>query len=149
MKPLAALVGLVVACCAVAPAAAQAYKWKDASGKVHFSDEPPPDRKADKVTIKPQMPEDPAAAARSRDWRTQLEESGVRRQEQQNREMAEQRNKQAADTRCINVQRHLDSMKRSRAVFRMNKDGQREYLEDQERAAAQKAAEERVARECR
>lgn len=151
MKParvLVALLGLVAAL-AVAPAAAQAYKWKDASGKVHFSDEPPPDRKADRISIKPQMPEDPAAAARSRDWRTQLEESGVRRQEQQNREAAEKRNKQVADNRCINAQRHLDSMKRSRAVFRMNKEGQREYLEEQERAAAQKAAEERVERDCR
>lgn len=148
MKSLAALVGLVVAC-TVAPAAAQAYKWKDANGKVHFSDEPPPDRKADKVTIKPQMPEDPAAAARSRDWRTQLEESGVRRQQQQNREMAEQRNKQVAESRCISAQRNLDGIKRSGAVYRMNKEGQREYLEDKERAAAQKAAEERVERECR
>jgi len=148
VKPLAALVGLVVAC-AVAPATAQAYKWKDASGKVHFSDEPPPDRKADKLTIKPQMPEDPAAAARSRDWRTQLQESGVRRQEQQDREMVEQRNKQVAENRCLSAQRHLDGIKRSRGVFRVNKEGQREYLEDQERAAAQKAAEERVERECR
>lgn len=148
MKPLAALVGLVVAC-AVAPAAAQTYKWKDASGKVHFSDEPPPDRKADRISIKPQMPEDPAAVARSRDWRSQLEESGVRRQQQQNREAAEKRDKQLAENRCINAQRHLDSMKRSGAVFRMNKEGQREYLGDQERAGAQKAAEERVERECR
>lgn len=149
MKPLAALVGLVVACCIVAPAAAQAYKWKDASGKVHFSDEPPPDRKADRISIKPQMPEDPAAAARSRDWRTQLEESGVRRQEQQDREATERRNRQVAEDRCRAARGALDGLQRQGRVWRTGADGQREYLDDKDRPAAIQRAQERVDRECR
>jgi glutaredoxin len=34
------------------PAAAGVYKWTDADGRVHYSDSPPPDRKAAQVNIK-------------------------------------------------------------------------------------------------
>ncbi|MGH6690409.1 MAG: DUF4124 domain-containing protein [Gammaproteobacteria bacterium] len=42
---------LAVGACTL-PAAAAVYKWTDADGRIHYSDSPPPDRKAAKVEIK-------------------------------------------------------------------------------------------------
>ena len=42
---------VLLAACAL-PAAAGVYKWTDTEGRVHYSDSPPPDRKADQVKIK-------------------------------------------------------------------------------------------------
>lgn len=156
MKPralgpvIAALAGSLAASLLVAgPAAAQAYKWTDAQGKVHFSDTPPPDRKASQVSIKPQMPEDPNAVARQRDWKAQLEESGTRRQETRNQLAADETNRKAAESRCLAAQRNLDMLKRDRPIFRTGKDGEREYLEDKDRAALLQRAQERVGSDCR
>ncbi|MDK9723890.1 MAG: DUF4124 domain-containing protein [Sterolibacteriaceae bacterium MAG5] len=132
-----------------AGAAAQAYKWTDAQGKVHFSDSPPPDRKADKLSIKPAVPENPEAVARSRDWKSQLEESRVRQHQEQKREAAEQNKRQAAENRCQSARRSLDTLKRERPVYRFNKDGQKEYLEDKDRAAEVQRAQDRVDANCR
>ncbi|CAG1004309.1 hypothetical protein RHDC4_03461 [Rhodocyclaceae bacterium] len=143
---------IVVALCLLtlaAGASAQAYKWTDAQGKVHFSDTPPPDRKADKMTIKPAQPENPEAVARSRDWKTQLEESRVRQHQEQKREAAQQSQRQAAESRCQSARRSLDSLKRERPVYRFNKEGQKEYLEDKDRATEVQRAQDRVDANCR
>ncbi|HSC78729.1 MAG TPA: DUF4124 domain-containing protein [Chitinolyticbacter sp.] len=36
-------------CCVAATASAEIYKWKDADGRIHYSDTPPPDQKKAKV----------------------------------------------------------------------------------------------------
>lgn len=36
-----------------AGAAAELYSWKDAAGKIHYSDQPPPDSAARKLTVPP------------------------------------------------------------------------------------------------
>lgn len=157
MKPAArarttnALAGALATACLLAAggAAAQAYKWTDAQGKVHFSDTPPPDRKAATVSIKPQMPADPAAVARQRDWKAQLEESGTRRLEAQNQQAAEERNRKNAESRCLAARRNVDTYQREGLVYRTGKDGQREYLEDKERATLLARAQERVESDCR
>ncbi len=134
---------------AAGAACAQAYKWRDADGKVHFSDTPPPGGKADKLTIKPAVPEDPAAAARSRDWQTQLQESGTRRLEAQQKQDRAEHAAKAAEYDCQTARRDLDVLNRQRPVYRTGKDGQKEYLDDKDRPAAQKRAQDKVDRYCR
>lgn len=56
LLPLAALLALLP------PAAAQVYKWVDANGKVQFSDQPPPNAKAQAVKIPKTSGSAPAAA---------------------------------------------------------------------------------------
>jgi hypothetical protein len=51
MSRLHLLMLLVVGACTL-PAAAAVYKWTDADGRIHYSDSPPPDRKAAQVEIK-------------------------------------------------------------------------------------------------
>jgi len=147
----AALAGILAAGSLVVAgdAAAQAYKWVDAQGKTHFSDSPPPDRKATRISIKPQVAEDPAAVAQQRDWKTQLQESGTRQQEERNKLAADEHRRKTAESRCLSARGNLDLLKRDRPIFRTGKDGQREYLEDQDRAALLQRAQERVDSDCR
>lgn len=131
-------------------AAAQAYKWTDENGKAHFSDTPPFDRKADKIVIKPLVPENPAAAAKSRDWKAQLEESGTRRLEAQQQKAAEEDNAKAAEYNCRMARNDLGVLNRQRPVVTgYGKDGQKQYLDDKDRPAALKAAQERAEKYCR
>ena len=56
---------LLVAFLAVAPAAAQVYKWTDPSGKVHYGDRPPEDAKKQEVKIRIPSYDGPVQV---RDW---------------------------------------------------------------------------------
>jgi hypothetical protein len=147
----AALAGTLAAglLLAAGGAAAQAYKWVDAQGKTHFSDTPPPDRKAARVSIKTQIAEDPAAAAQQRDWKTQLQESGTRQQNERNKLAAAEHRRRTAESRCLAARSNLDLLARERPIFRLDKDGQREYLEDRDRPALLQRAQERVESDCR
>lgn len=42
---------LLLCLLACAPASAEIYRWTDADGRIHYSDKPPPDRKATQVKI--------------------------------------------------------------------------------------------------
>ena len=128
-------------------AAAQAYKWTDAQGKVHFSDTPPPDGKADQITIRPQTAENPQA--KNRDWRAQMQESNMRRDQEQRKNAAEEKNRQFNEYKCKVAQQDFDVLKRERPVYRLGKDGQKEYVDDKDRPAALKTAQERVDNNCR
>lgn len=134
---------------AAGTAGAQAYKWVDAQGKVHFSDTPPPDRPAAAIRIKPQMPEDPAAVARQRDWRTQLEESRTRNHAEEKQARSAESSRKTAELRCRAARRELDTLQRCRRIYRTGDDGQREYLADNDRPALLQRAQERVERVCR
>jgi glutaredoxin len=50
MRGLASCLSLLVA--AAAPLSADMYKWTDENGKVHYSDSPPPGKKAKKLDLK-------------------------------------------------------------------------------------------------
>jgi hypothetical protein len=55
---------IVLAACLLPalPAGAQMYKWTDADGKVHYSDQPPPDSAKQSSTLAKPRPAAPAAA---------------------------------------------------------------------------------------
>lgn len=137
----------VLAILAGDPAAAQAYKWVDENGRTHFSDTPPPDRKADKLAIKPPSAPDPGVAG-SRDWQTQLQESNVRRAQQQRQQEVEDRQRKAMEHNCSMARGDLNALQRGR-VFRYDDNGEKQYLGDSDRPAAVAAAQKRVERYCR
>lgn len=143
---LAALLTALIACPA---AAGEVYRWVDGDGKVHFSDTPPLQRKAEKVDIRPVMPSDPAAASRGKSWQQQVEESNLRRHRQEKQENAEERGRRQAEQRCIAARRSLDTLNRGRPIYRVDKSGERVYLEDDQREVELASARRRVDAECR
>lgn len=129
--------------------AGEVYRWVDEQGKAHFSDTPPVQRKAEKIEIRPVMPSSPAAATQGRSWQQQVEDSNLRRNQQEKREKAEEHDKQQAEQKCLAARRSLDILNRGRPLYRVDKSGERVYLEDDQRKAEAEAARRRIEADCR
>lgn len=140
-----------------APVVAELYKWTDAEGKVHFSDQPPPPEVKAPVTVKPRRPavapttsaQDaaPAAGAPS-SYVEQEAEFRKRRVEAAEKAEAEKKAAEAAAEKqrnCMRAKAQLASLQAGR-ITRPNAAGEREFLNDaeiaQEVARMQKVADE-------
>ncbi|QNM98570.1 DUF4124 domain-containing protein [Chitinimonas koreensis] len=137
LLPLAALLALAP------PAAAQVYKWVDANGKVQFSDQPPPDAKAQAVKIPktsgsapaaapaPAAPAAPAAgAATPSGAKPKVVEAGRAEQEAENKQTAIKNCAIARDN-----QRQMQKIRQADRVTMNNPDGTRRTLNGAERQA--------------
>jgi hypothetical protein len=129
-------------------AAAQAYKWTDENGKVHFSDSPPPDRKAQELNVKPAVPANPNAKP-GRSWESQLEESRMNQLRAQQQKDAEERKARIAENECHRARYRLDMLQNSRRVYKVDDKGQRQYLDDKDRPAQIQSAQQAVEKHCR
>ena len=111
------------------------YKWVDEKGVVHYSDTPPPGKAGEKFRAKPQPPLDGNAAtpARSRSWQEQLQDSNERRFQEENRQKEQQRKSREAAEKCQRARYALDALKRESPLYRVDKEGERKYMEDEER----------------
>ena len=145
---LAALVLPLCFLLAAGTAAAQAYKWRDADGKLHFSDTSPPAHQAETLVVKPAVPANPAAG-KGDNWKAQLEQSGVNRLQAQQKQDAEDNAAKAAEYNCQVARRQLDTLSNQRPVYDRGPDGQKRYLDDKDRPAEIRAAQERVDKYCR
>jgi hypothetical protein len=149
-----------------AAAGAQTYKWKDAEGKVHYSDQPPPANIKEPVTIKPRKGQAPTAptapnekgAAAPKDKaappakpRTYVEEEAERKKRQVETAEREAAEKKKADDaaekkrNCDLALAQVKSLQSGGRVTRNNAQGEREYLSDaqiaQEIERAKKSAD--------
>lgn len=157
----------LAACAAVLPAQAQ-WKWRDAQGRVQYSDRPPPHTVPDKDVLlrpssQPAVPLQPAAqgvtagvapgaaasavpvrdaALEARKRQGEADEQAQRRAEEE--KVARQR-KDNCD-RAREFARTLDSGMR---IARVNAQGEREVLDDDQRAAEQAKARDVIGAECR
>lgn len=110
------------------------YKWIDEKGVVHYSDTPPVGKAAKKITAEPQPPLDNTQAPPpSRSWQEQLQESNERRFREEKGQQARQKKAEEAEEKCRQARSALDSLKQERPLYRMSKDGERIYMEDDER----------------
>ena len=130
-----------------APVGAQTYKWTDADGKVHYSDQPPPANVKEQGTIKPRNPSAPtssapqaggdkgATAAKPKTYAEQESDFQKRQVEAAEREAAEK--KKAADAaekkqNCEQARSHVRSLQAGTRMTRTNAQGEREYFTDAE-----------------
>lgn len=143
-RPLLALVLLLAA----GAAGAQVYKWVDAEGRAHFSSTPPPGAKASRLASQPSTPA-PATPVRTKTWQEKLELSNQRRYQEQEKEAALAKSQKEDDQRCQEARRTLDMLKRERPIYRINGQGEREYMEDTQRQATLDSANQRIATYCR
>ena len=152
----AALLGaLAGACVSIPPAGADTYKWTDAEGKVHYSDQPPPANVKNPVTVTPRKrtshsaPEANAEAAKPSDARpaptagpkTSQELDAEFRQRQVKaaedeaaRKKAEQ---EAAEKKrnCAQATNNVKRFEQGGRLTRYNEKGEMEFLDDTEIAA--------------
>lgn len=155
---LAALLGATLAL----PAAAQ-WKWRGPNGQIQYSDLPPPAGVPDKdILQRPSAalraaPVAPAASAASA---PPLAAKGVDAELEAKRKQAEQaqadkakaEEQRLAAMRADNCQRahaHVRTLESGLRMARVNEKGEREIVDDEQRAAALKRARDAIASDCR
>jgi hypothetical protein len=144
---------------------AQAYKWQDAEGKVHYGDRPPPGAAADPVRTQRITPEQARQGEELR--QRMLERAGrdARDRAAENAERAaalaaQHEQDAAAAPACLDARKKLDVLEEARPVYRTPAgalrvkypgdayDGERVYLDDAERAQEIAAVEQQIADTC-
>jgi len=127
-----------------APAGAQTYKWTDAEGKVHYTDQPPPANAKEQATIKrkpwastpaaaPTPAENGAQAAKAKTYVEQEAAFKKRQVEAAEREAAEK--KKATETsekkqNCAQARSQLKTLQAGGRITYTNAKGERDYLND-------------------
>ncbi|MBL8503398.1 MAG: DUF4124 domain-containing protein [Rhodocyclaceae bacterium] len=110
------------------------YKWIDEKGVVHYSDKPPAGKAGEKLKAKSQPPLDAASSPqRSRSWQEQLQDSNERRYQEEKQQKEAQQKAQEAEQKCLRARNALDTLKREMPLYRVNKEGERDYMADEER----------------
>ncbi len=142
------------------PTAAQTYKWKDADGKMHYSDQPPPAGAKDEVTVKRKPgavppaaaadPKDKGAAGAGKAPTYQEQEAAFRKRQVEAAEKEAAEKKKADELaekkrNCEQARAQVATMQAGGRVTRVNAKGEKEYLSDsdiaQEVDRAKKAAD--------
>ena len=134
---------------AAATAAAQIYKWVDEKGVTHYSESPPPDKKATKVETGPAAP----APTFVPDWKQKEIDSRNSAIERRQADEAARRKGEYDDAvrkdRCLRAQRDLQVFEAQRPVYRVNERGEKVFMEDSARPAALQEARRSVEAFCK
>jgi hypothetical protein len=163
------LIAALIAIGLAAPAQAQ-WKWRDAQGKVQYSDRPPPSgtpeqdvlqRPANATRTITVVPVGQAAAAAASAPRpatstpTKAEQDAAARDKQaQDREAAKQKEaeRQQAELRrqnCARAQANLRELQSGTRITRTNEQGERVFMDDAQRQAEVERARGLITSECR
>lgn len=128
---------LLMLACAWTMASAQVYTWRDASGKVHYSDTPPPGVDAKKMRAGTQAEKAPAPATAGRSVAEQDMEFRKRQAEAEKlRAKTEQENKDADESKrnCADAKKQLTALESGQRMSRFNEAGEAIPLDDEMRA---------------
>ena len=146
---------------AATPAAAQTYKWKDADGKIHYSDQPPPANAKEEATVKPRKPASAATAAPAATEngtakaKTYVEqEADFKRRQVEAAEREAEEKKKAAEAaekkqNCDRARAQLRALQDGGRVTHVNNQGEREYMSDAQVAQAIESGKKTVDSWCK
>jgi hypothetical protein len=129
-------------------ATAQVYTWKDASGKIHYSDHPPADRGVGSRTLRPSMSESDDVAATAK-GAAEKKEAAAKQAKEAGEKTAQAERERAEDAQrqenCARARQNLAGIESGIIRYRMTASGEREALDgdarNSELAAAQRAVE--------
>ena len=126
------------------------YKWVDEKGVVHYSDKPPPGKAGGKMQVKPPpSPDKTQAAPRSRSWEEQLQDANERRFQEEKKQKEPQQKAQEAEQKCLRARSALDSLKQERPLYRVDQQGERVFMEDEERRRLTDSWQQQADSNCR
>jgi hypothetical protein len=117
------------------------YKWVDEKGVTHYSETPPPGRKAAPVPGAPTPAPKPADAPstwgeKDRDFRRRQIEREQAQEQRQKKENEEKRRVAMRREMCLEARHALALLREQRPIYWINEKGEREFLEDRDRPAA-------------
>lgn len=132
------------------PVWAQAYQWKDANGRTVISDTPPPrNLSAQKVTgggsSSQLAPASKSLAEKEMEFRKRQQE----KREQSTKQEQENAAKAARAQNCERAQRYLQLLESGRRISSLNKQGETEVLNDEQRQKEMEQARSAVKEDCR
>ena len=138
-----------------ATALAQQYKWVDQDGKVRYGDIPPPGVQATPLRPPVSAPAAPAPAARKDGSTTPLSPEAAfrkRQQEQQEKDAKSAKERADAETRrvdCEQMQASLRTLQSGQRISTTNADGERVFIDDEQRAKDIERAQRAVTESCK
>ncbi len=154
----------------LSPAMAQ-YKWRDASGNTHYSDTPPPPgtpakdvlaqpraaaARAAKLSAAPAASEAsgaaPAAAAsgvKANDPELEARKRKEKEQQDAKRKADEEKLAKERQDNCVRARSYMRSLEDGQRIARTNDKGEREILDDQQRAQEVERARQGIASNCK
>jgi len=156
MKRFLVTIGLLL--CVAAPASAQ-YKWVDSSGKIHYSDKPPPGNIQTEKLRPPPRPSVPAPGAAKDDPSKSGPKTLAEQEQAFRKRKAEGAKTQEEQAQKDNEARErAENCRRARAVVanlelggrqtRIDEKGERVFLSDQEISQATARARQDAAAAC-
>ena len=128
---------LLILACAWTAASAQVYTWRDASGKIHYSDTPPPGVDAKKMRAGAQSGATPSPSVPARSLAEQDMEFRKRQTDADKaRAKAEQEKNDAEDSKrnCEDARKQLNALESGQRMSRLNEAGEPIALDDEMRA---------------
>lgn len=130
---------------------AQVYTWKDAKGKLHYSDQPPADRSVDSKRLAPTTrdSDDVPVAAQST---AEKKETAAKQAKEAREKAADSEKERAADAarqeNCERARRNLTGIESGQIRYRMGAGGEREALDGDVREAELASARKAVDSSC-
>jgi len=147
-------VGLVIFLILPAVTLAAVYKWIDDDGNVHYGDkptasEPSVEVDVDEIVSVPLY--DSNKGSMSREERRErllqsMEEDRLEKREQREKQQALKKQNRKKCNRYRDRMRHYE---RARAVYRLDKDGNRVFMSDADRTKATKNLQKKINKYCR
>lgn len=161
----------VLACVALSqltPAVAQ-YKWRDPAGKIQYSDRPPPPGIPEKdILSQPRAALQRAAtmaaaqasathaasaaeapAVKASDPELEARKRKEKEQQDAKRKADEEKIAKEKQENCERARGYLRSLEDGMRISRTNDKGEREFLDDQQRAAETQRAKEAISSNCK
>jgi len=128
-----ALIALLLPLAAVA----QVYTWKDATGKIHYSDQPPPDQGTQSRVLPTDSSDaaNPAAVKAAADRRLEANKEAKEKQDAAAKAAKDKADNEKRQQDCERARLDLQGLESGQIRFRMGANGEREGLDDSARAA--------------
>ncbi len=146
------LLALTVLLFYAAPAAAEMYRWVDAQGKVHYSDQPPAEKpKSSKTLNIPNQPVAPAAES-SKSW--QEKDLDYKKRQATAAETETKKKKEADDVKakienCGKAKKSLIALEDGGKISTYDEKGNHSFIDDAQRAKAMADAKKSVNEWCK
>lgn len=128
---------------------AGAYRWVDENGQTHFGDRPPASAVADEVRLETAPPNlDAAASERKQRVSEFLEQSEKERAARGKAQAGQEARAAKLKAHCDALEARLKHLKSVSGIYRLNKEGERIFVNDEENERIRKEFRARVQSEC-
>lgn len=136
--------------CALTVHGQQIYKWVDEKGVTQYTTTPPPAGKAQTIKTAPASPATPAKTWQEQEveFRVRQVERAEARHKQEQTEIKAKRDTAMRRAACTSAHRDMQALQEQRPVYALNEKGERQYLDDAQRAEALRKAKAFVDQEC-